>query len=79
MMSWMNSSKPDPGHIQVPEWVRYIAQDSDGSWWGYSVEPLQNHRGWYENELGEHIKLMESPCSSDWRHSLFAVSRSSNT
>ena len=40
-----------------PDWVKYIAQDSDGSWWGYSVEPLQNTTGWYENEVGKHIKL----------------------
>jgi len=53
--------------------VRFIAQDIDGSWWGYSVEPLQNHRGWYENEVGEHIRLKASEVSESWRESLIRV------
>jgi len=57
--------------ISVPEWVRFIAQDSDGSWWGYSVEPLQNHRGWYENELGDNIRLVQGELCENWEQSLF--------
>lgn len=67
----MSLLKPDLNSVEVPEWVRYIAQDSDGSWWGYSVEPLQNHRGWYENELGENKKLLETDVNENWRDSLF--------
>ncbi len=70
----MSSSKPDFSLLEVPAWVNYIAQDADGSWWGYSVEPLQNHRGWYENELGENVKLVDELHSSeytDWQNSLF--------
>ena len=67
----MSLLKPDLSSVNVPEWVRYIAQDSDGSWWGYSVEPLQNHRGWYENELGHNKKLQDSVESEDWQDSLF--------
>ncbi len=67
----MSLSKPDLSGISVPAWVYYVAQDSDGSWWGYSVEPLQNHRGWYENELGENIKLVESAACENWRQNLF--------
>lgn len=67
-MSW---SKPDLSDVNVPAWVRFIAQDADGCWWGYSVEPLQNHRGWYENELGEHVKLkQDEPCDS-WPDQLY--------
>ncbi|MCW9047758.1 MAG: hypothetical protein OQK46_06720 [Gammaproteobacteria bacterium] len=67
----MSLLKPDLSKINVPEWVRYIAQDSDGSWWGYSVEPLENHRGWYENELGQNIKLTKSAPVKEWRQCLF--------
>jgi len=67
-------STPDLADISVPEWVRYIAQDSDGSWWGYSVEPLQNHRGWYENELGQNKKLLQATVSDNWRNMLFKYS-----
>jgi len=67
----MSLLRPDLSNISVPEWVRFIAQDSDGSWWGYSVEPLQNHRGWYENELGNNIKLLQGSESDGWQESLF--------
>jgi len=67
----MSLLKPDLSAVEVPEWVRFIAQDSDGSWWGYSVEPLQNHRGWYENELGKNKKLLESVTHESWQDSLF--------
>lgn len=74
-MSW---SKPDLTDIDVPAWVRFIAQDADGSWWGYSVEPLQNHRGWYENELGEHVRLKKTaPCDA-WSQQLYRYPFSSN-
>jgi hypothetical protein len=71
MMSWMSWSRPDLSDIKVPDWVRFIAQDADGSWWGYSVEPLQNHRGWYENELGEHVKLKQAAPSDSWPQRLY--------
>ena len=37
---------------RIPAGVRWIAQDSSGAWWGYSVEPLRHDSGWYENEAG---------------------------
>jgi len=70
MMSLIVLSKPDLENISVPEWVRFIAQDSDGSWWGYSVEPLENHRGWYENEVGQNIKLLQDDVCNEWQMSL---------
>jgi len=54
----------------VPDWVNWLAQDADGCWWGYSVEPLQHHKGWYENEVGQHIRLAQEPPNPDWRNSL---------
>ena len=71
----MSLSKPELSSIKVPEWVRYIAQDSDGSWWGYSVEPLQNHRGWYENELGKNIKLITTEINEQWQENLFKYTK----
>ena len=43
--------------FEIPGWVNWVAQDQDGTWWGYSVEPLRNDRGWYENEVGSYQKL----------------------
>ncbi|MCW9023222.1 MAG: hypothetical protein OQK73_00945 [Gammaproteobacteria bacterium] len=55
---------------KLPDWVRWIAQDEDGTWWGYSVEPLQQHCGWYENEVGRHLKLGINTPNPDWKDSL---------
>lgn len=41
----------------VPKQVRWIAQDSNGVWWGYTAEPHRNDFGWYENEVGETLRL----------------------
>ncbi len=54
-----------------------MAQDEDGSWWGYSVEPLQNHRGWYENEVGQHVKLLQVAENKKWQDSLCVITNKS--
>ncbi len=43
--------------LNYPAWVNWIAQDEDGHWWGFSVEPLKYEHGWYENEVGDYILL----------------------
>jgi hypothetical protein len=60
----------DINNLLIPHWVNWLAQDSDGAWWGYQVEPLQNHIGWYENEVGQIIKLAKSKANSEWRSTL---------
>ena len=55
---------------EIPSWVNWIAQDADGAWWGYSVEPLQYDQGWYENEVGKRLKLGHTEPNKDWRNSL---------
>ena len=54
----------------MPEWVRWVAQDADGSWWAYEVEPLQHDTGWYENEVGKQIKIGVTSPNSGWRDTL---------
>ena len=58
----------------LPEWVNWIAQDRDGVWWGYSVEPLRNDTGWYENEVGSYIRLGKDDAEG-WQASLRKVSK----
>lgn len=55
---------------ELPDWVHWLAQDSDGLWWGYEVEPLQHHKGWYENEVGQNIRLGQHAPNSNWQSSL---------
>ena len=58
--------------FDIPDWVNWIAQDESGAWWGYSVEPLRNDRGWYENEVGEYLQLGDSE-PVNWTDSLRRV------
>ncbi|HDP88699.1 MAG TPA: hypothetical protein ENN42_01875 [Thioalkalivibrio sp.] len=54
----------------VPDWVAWIAQDADGTWWGFEAEPNLHDRGWYENEVGRCIRLGPGAPAPDWRASL---------
>ncbi len=57
-------------NTELPQWVKWKAQDENGAWWGYSVEPLEFSRGWYENEIGLRIKINQSNANPDWKNSL---------
>lgn len=52
--------------------ILWIAQDPNGNWWGYTAEPHQHDYGWYENEVGENIRLGETAVD-DWRASLTRI------
>lgn len=56
-----------------PDWVHWIAQDEDGRWWGYSIEPLQHDHGWYENEVGSYILVLKEEPNKQWKQSLQKV------
>jgi len=60
----------------IPEWIKWLAQDADGAWWGYSVEPLQFSHGWYENEVGDKIKIQQDEANPNWENSLTKVKHS---
>lgn len=60
--------------VEVPEWVRWIAQDASGVWWGYSVEPLRFDKGWYENEVGDTVRLAETDATG-WENSLLKYAK----
>ena len=62
-----------PDMTGLPDWAGWVAQDADGTWWVYEVEPLEYHRGWYENELGRRLKLGEGPANPAWRKTLGRV------
>ena len=58
---------------ELPNWVKWKAQDADGTWWGYSVEPLEFSAGWYENEVGQQIKIEHAKENPDWKNSLTKI------
>jgi hypothetical protein len=53
-------------NVTLPDWVHWLAQDADGQWWGYEVEPQQYHAGWYENEIGRNIALEKEQPNTGW-------------
>ena len=57
----------------IPVWVCWIAQDADGVWWGYQVEPNLSHHSWYENEVGDCVRLANGCKNLDWVLSLKRV------
>ena len=57
----------------LPKWARWKAQDADGIWWAYEVEPLQFHKGWYENEVGRNQRLGLENTTLDWKNTLERV------
>ena len=59
----------------LPDWVQWVAQDADGCWWGYEVEPNQSHSGWYENEVGDSVMLGKGKSNPDWSESLSKIRR----
>ena len=56
--------------FNIPAWVCWMAQDMEGVWWGYQVEPNLSHRSWYENEVGKMLRLGKWAENSDWKLSL---------
>lgn len=58
------------GDRVLPDWVRWLAQDASGDWWGYEVEPNQGHLVWYENEVGRYLRLARGEPNPDWQGSL---------
>jgi hypothetical protein len=58
---------------EFPDWVCWIAQDADGAWWGYQVEPNLSHKSWYENEVGHSVRLGDEAKNLDWVSTLKRV------
>ena len=58
---------------EIPGWVCWIAQDADGTWWGYEVEPNLSHLSWYENEVGSSVRLGKGAQEVDWISTLKRV------
>jgi glutamate formiminotransferase len=55
---------------KLPEWARFIAQDSNGDIWMYANAPKRNHRcHMWDVSQGQCEKLPELAVK-DWSHSL---------
>jgi len=63
----------DFADLTLPPWVHWLAQDADGTWWGYEYEPLQHDQGWYENEVGRNLRLKRTDVEGHWQQNLLPV------
>ncbi|MCK5336399.1 MAG: hypothetical protein KAQ67_09555 [Gammaproteobacteria bacterium] len=59
----------------LPEWAQYIAQDADGQWWAYETEPNLSHISWYENEVGQILKLEREKPDINWHKTLQKIAK----
>ena len=57
-------------NVDLPDWARWLAQDRNGSWWVFEVEPNEGATSWYENEVGRYLKVGEGEVNFEWRESL---------
>ncbi len=64
---------PVPKQQDLPMWICWIAQDANGVWWGYEVEPIMHENGWYENEVGKYYKICADSPNLSWCKSLKSV------
>lgn len=69
------NNKRLPSDNDLPKWAKWLAQDEDGAWWAYSVEPLEFSRGWYENEVGLRLKVAQYTNNPDWKNSLTKIEK----
>ncbi len=70
-----NALPPQLQQEQLPDWGLWLARDADGSWWLYEAEPHIHEHGWYENEVGRSIKVLQAEAGDDWPQSLTQLKR----
>jgi hypothetical protein len=58
-----------------PQWVRWVAQDRNGAWWGFEHEPNEGDVSWYENEVGRLLKLSQEAPNPHWQQTLRRLAR----
>ena len=63
----------NPELTDLPNWINWLAQDADGTWWGYEAIPNEQHNGWYENGVGCYVRLRRDEANTDWLNSLRRV------
>lgn len=68
-------NKPTYIMNKYPDWALWVAKDEDGKCWAYEVEPLQFHKGWYENELGRNEQVICPIVFNEqhWKDSLVSI------
>jgi hypothetical protein len=69
----MASEKSSIDTTALPAWARWLAQDADGTWWAYEHEPNEGTVSWYENEVGNSLRISRTQRNSSWRQTLTRI------
>ena len=57
--------------VQVPDWAKWVAQDSNGEWWAHEdVDLYQEDGEWLSGGRVEHLRLPGGTYSPNWRETL---------
>jgi len=54
----------------IPEDVKWVAQDDEGMWWGFSSKPSEDAHGWRAGADEDMYELLQSSINNDWKHTL---------
>lgn len=61
----------------VPAWVRFIARNRNGEWWGYQKRPTLGSQNWYTEDAACYLASMPFyamfPVIDDWKESLIEL------
>ena len=60
--------------VAIPEWVRWVAQDKNGEWWGYGARPKKVGVVWREPpEDLRSIHLGHGLPNPNWKDELYEL------
>lgn len=64
--------KTVPIPVQVPDWVKWVAQDEDGTWVAYEIKPHSTSIYWHV-PIGQWESLFNGHPNPNWRETLREV------
>jgi hypothetical protein len=67
---WLAQDADGTWHPQGAGRGCIAAEAATATLWAYEAEPNQQDRGWYENEVGRIVRLMQTAPPDDWEATL---------
>ena len=59
--------------VQVPDWVTHFAQNADGHWRVFEIEPKEGERDWVSIGFWRHRFIFNGDPNPNWRETLREV------
>ncbi len=66
--------------LPLPDWIKYLAQDDDGSWWGYEDMPVHGtHCRWTnlmsKTSVSHYVRLCQTSQMKDSKNQIITLRR----